>query len=138
MKMFDDYEPVEDCCGHAYEVMSFNAPIDLDPEDPLAHVPGPWMLLECRICHEQTLRQDHIWYHIKYEVIPALLGDTARCTPKDLTRIQRYLQACPDYIWTVVQREITLAQERYRIHSQLAQQAQQVVQRLAALRRPLR
>jgi hypothetical protein len=36
MTVYPDDDSSEDGCGHAFELVSFNADLDLDPEGPLA------------------------------------------------------------------------------------------------------
>lgn len=98
--------PTDDACPHTYEVLSYNADIDLDPASVLARIPGPWILLRCRYCDELEIRQYHPAYYVKYTIL-SYLQDTARdLTTDTITAIHRFLQEHPHLVYAVLYQEI--------------------------------
>jgi hypothetical protein len=101
-----------DSCEHAYDVVSYDADIDWDPASGLAEVPGPWILLRCRLCEDLTIRQYHPGYYAKYSVLPYLRGDTRDITDEEIPRIHRFIQAHPHLVYAILHQDITQAYSR--------------------------
>jgi hypothetical protein len=125
-------EPCEDLCSHDFAIVNYNTEIDFDPESPLSRVPGPWMLLRCRVCQEETVRPYHPGYRVTQDVIPYLLTDTTHYSHAERAHIDRFIQAHPTLIRTIIQHEAERAMARYHLYLTRAQLTHEYARRLQA------